>query len=118
LHKVLLQSENEHLLYLVKAGESKIDQSFDILFSAALYALYLRLVELDLSGPQVEAVQISESCFKNCDLHDSLNKVETIALNWFPSPPKLDWSTIHYIFGHVCTSTLQFFLNWKLCVFR
>ncbi len=31
---------------------------------------------LDLSGPQVVAVQKSASYVKNCDLHKSLNKVE------------------------------------------
>jgi hypothetical protein len=42
-----------------------------------------------MSGPQVVAVQISASYIKNCDLHDSLNKVETFALNQFPSPKNL-----------------------------
>jgi hypothetical protein len=40
---------------------------------------------LDLSGPQVVAGQFSASYIKNCDLHNSLNKVETIALNQFSS---------------------------------
>ncbi len=44
---------------------------------------------LDLSGPQVVAVEIISSYIKNCDLHDSLNKVETIAPNQFPSPKNL-----------------------------
>jgi hypothetical protein len=40
---------------------------------------------LDFSGPQGEAVKISAFYIKNCDLHDSLNKVKTITLNQFPS---------------------------------
>jgi hypothetical protein len=46
-------------------------------------------VALDLSGRQVIAIEITATYIKNCDLHDSLNKVETIALNQFPSPKNL-----------------------------
>ncbi len=42
-------------------------------------------VAFDLSGPHVIAVQISASYKKNCDLQNSLSKVEKIALNQLPS---------------------------------
>ncbi len=63
------------------ADELKIDRSFDVNISAPGCARNLKLLTLDFSGPQVEAVENSASFIKNCDLHDSLNKVETIALN-------------------------------------
>jgi hypothetical protein len=66
-------------------GEIKLDRSFGVNISAPRYARNLKLIELDLSGPQVVASQFSASYIKNSDLHDSLNKVETIGLNQFHS---------------------------------
>jgi hypothetical protein len=71
------------------AGDLKINRSFDVDFSAPGFATKLKLVALDLSGPGVVAIQFSASCFKNSDLHNSFNKVETIAPNQFPSPINL-----------------------------
>ncbi len=67
-------------------GELKIDRSVDVNISAPGCARNMKLVTLEFSGPQVEAVENSASFIKNGDLHDSLNKVETIALNQFLYP--------------------------------
>ncbi len=90
-------------------GEVKINRSVDVNFFAPGYATKLKLVALDLSGPGVVEVQISASCLKNSDLHDSLNKVETNRTKPVSFTHKLDRSTMHYIFCPVCTSILQVF---------
>ncbi len=43
---------------------------------------------VDLSGPHIVAVEISASYVEKCDLHDSLNKVETILLGTSSLHPK------------------------------
>jgi hypothetical protein len=76
------------LIFISGAGELKIDRSFGTNTSAPRCARNLKLMALDFSGPQVVASQFSASYIKNCDLQNSLNKLETIALNQFHSLKK------------------------------
>jgi hypothetical protein len=61
---------------IITAGELKIDQSFGVHISTPRCARNLKLMALDLSGPQVVASPFSGSYIKNCDLQNSLNNVE------------------------------------------
>jgi membrane-anchored glycerophosphoryl diester phosphodiesterase (GDPDase) len=111
-HHLKLSVENDYST----AGELKIYRSFGVNFCTPVCAGKLKLVALDLFGPQVVAVQISASYNKNSDLYDSLNKVEKIAQNKFTSAKNLTGKQSIIFLALFALASCRFFYLIAVCL--